>query len=473
MLLGVLLLLGMAFVARIGGLSDFDRELLNCMLTYSLLISLFVTTWFNMVVTRYVSDMLYENKREKIIPSFFGALAIQLVLCAILYGIFLYLCEGLLIRKLLCMWFALILVVVWTEMIYLTALKDYQFIILSFAICLMIGFLLALILVLIGRATLESLLCCMIVAYGLLAVRQLQLILDYFPKSEGSHFSFLKWFDRYHSLAWAGGLIRIGLFSHLVIMYFGPLAVRVQGLFVGAPEYDVPALIAFFSLLITTVSFVTSVEVSFYPKYSNYYGLFNDRGSIRDIELAEKKMLDILRRELVYLGCKQLFTTILFIVVGTPLMSLVFPGISSLSLAIYRFLCVGYGVYAVANSIMLIELYFEDYKGALIGTLLFGVVSTAATIWQILYGDKDYYGVGFFVGAVCFLFFALFRLSWYARRLQYFLLSRQNLVPDTEKGLFVWISRKLDERQERFRLRGEQALKRASDALMRKEGQKQ
>lgn len=59
MLLGVLLLLGMAFVARIGGLSDFDRELLNCMLTYSLLISLFVTTWFNMVVTRYVSDMLY------------------------------------------------------------------------------------------------------------------------------------------------------------------------------------------------------------------------------------------------------------------------------------------------------------------------------------------------------------------------------------------------------------------------------
>lgn len=472
MLLGVVLLVGISFVGRLGGVPAFDRELLSCMLTYSLLVSLFVTSWFNMVVTRYVSDMLYENRPEKVMPSFFGAVAIELVICTLLYGTFLLLTEATPVQKLLCLWFALVLVVVWTEMIYLTALQDYQSIILTFAICLMFGFLLALVLVLLGMATLESLLLSMIVSYGLLAVSQLRLMLNYFPKSEGSHFSFLRWFDRYRSLSVSGGMIHIGLFSHLVIMYFGPLRVQIQGLFYGAPEHDVPALIAFFSLLVTTVNFVTSVEVNFFPKYSNYYGLFNDRGAIRDIELAEKEMLDVMRREMVYLGCKQLFTAVLFVVIGTTLLPRLYPGISSLSLSIFRFLCVGYGVYAIANSIMLLQLYFADYTGALWGTVSFAAVSTGITILQVATGSPDFYGLGFFAGTICFFMIALFRLSWYSQRLPYFLLSRQSLTPETEKGLFVCIAEKADERY--LQMLEEQRLNRVDTAikLQEKEGLK-
>ena len=56
---------------------------------------------------------------------------------------------------------------------------------------------------------------------------------------------------------------------------------QVKGLFYGAPSHDVPALIAFLTILITTVNFVVSVEVNFYPKYRNYYSLFNDGGTIK------------------------------------------------------------------------------------------------------------------------------------------------------------------------------------------------
>lgn len=472
MLLGVALLVGISFIAQIGGVAAHDRELLNCMLTYSLLVSLFVTSWFNMVVTRYVSDMLYEDRPEKVMPSFFGAVSIELVLCVLLYGTFLLLTEATAAQKLLCLWFALVLVVVWTEMIYLTALQDYKSIILNFTICLMFGFLLALVLVLFGLATLESLLLSMIISYGLLALTQLRLMLNYFPKSEGSHFSFLRWLDRYRSLSVSGGMVHIGLFSHLVIMYFGPLRVQVQGLFYGAPEHDVPALIAFFSLLITTVNFVTSVEVNFFPKYSNYYGLFNDRGAIRDIELAEKEMLDVMRRELIYLGCKQLFAAVLFVVIGTTLLPTLFPGISSISLSIFRFLCVGYGVYAIANAIMLLQLYFADYTGALWGTVSFAVVSTGMTIMQITRGSPEYYGIGFFAGTICFFMIALFRLSWYTQRLPYFLLSRQSLTPETERGLFVAIAERADERWQQKQDAQRQKHVEAAIKLQEKEGLK-
>lgn len=437
MILGVILLTGIAMVARLGGMSQHDRELMNCMLTYSLLASLTVTSWFNMATTRYVSDMLYEEKTEKIMPSFYGCCSIMLVAGGIAYGIFLHFSGVAFKYKAVCLWFALILIVVWMEMVYLTALKDYKAIVLAFCVSLMFGFFLALVLVIFGRVSVVSLMLCVIVAYGILMAWYFKLLLDYFPKSDGSKYSFLRWLDRYRSLAFTGGFVNIGLFAHLVIMYFGPLRVQVEGLFYGAPMHDVPALFAFVSILVTTINFVTSVEVRFYPKYRNYYSLFNDNGSIRDIEQAESEMLGVLKRELTFSGHKQLIAAIIFIVLGSYALEWLPLGFTDVAVGIFRFLCAGYGIYAIGNSIMLILLYFEDYIGALLGTAAFAVVSVTATIWQILYGSISFFGLGFLIGGAVFYFIVWLRLEWYTKRLPYFLLSRQEIIAGQEKGLFV------------------------------------
>ena len=96
-------------------------------------------------------------------------------------------------------------------------------------------------------------------------------------------------------------------------MWVGPLQVQVQGLFVGAPYHDVPALVAFLTILVTTVNFVVSVEVNFYPKYKNYYSLFNDKGAVGDITQAGEEMLKVLNVELKYTALKQLLATALAI----------------------------------------------------------------------------------------------------------------------------------------------------------------
>ncbi len=450
MVLGVILLTGMALIARLAGVSGHDRELMNSMLTYSLLWSLTVTSWFNMVVTRYTSDMLYEEKPETIMPSFYGSLSIMLTIVTITYGIFLHFSGVRLVYQLECLWFSLVLVVVWTETVYLTAIKDYKGIVLAFAISLMIGFILSLILVILGIATIATLMLCVIVAYGILMTWYYKLLLDYFPNSRQSKFAFLRWADKYRSLSLIGGFVNVGLFAHLVIMYFGPLRVQVEGLFYGAPLHDVPALVAFFSILITTVNFVTSVEVRFYPKYRNYYSLFNDNGSIRDIEQAGREMVSVLRQELTYAGHKQFLCTVLFVVLGSYLLERTELGFSDLALSIFRFLCAGYGVYAISNSLMLILLYFEDYTGALLGTFAFAAVSVGATIYSILYVPVNYYGLGFFAGGLCFYFIVWIRLEWYIRRLPYFLLCRQAVVPGLDHGPLIALCDRLDARQERM-----------------------
>ncbi len=444
MLLGILFLSGISMLSQSIGLSDEKRHILNCAITYSLMFALFITSIFDMVTTRYVSDRIYEGQKEKVMPSFYGAVSIELVICLITYTPILIFSVENVLQLILILWFAMILIVVWTEMIYMTALKDYSSIVLSFIISFMAGFLLAQIMIVLGLARVESFLISVASAYGILATRQYMLMLDYFPRSEGCNYSFLRYIDKYPTLLFSGLLMKVGLFGHVLVMYLGPLKVQYRGLFYGAPEYEVPALIAFVSILISTISFVVFVEVNFYPKYNNYYGLFAYKGAIKDIKLAEVDMLIVLSRELAYLACKQVFTTIIFIVIGTPFFEFFFPGVSSLSLAIYKILCVGYGVYAVANAVQLIELYFDDYIGAFTGSLLFAGISVAATIWQILFGNEQFYGIGFFIGAIIFYFYIISRLNWYSRKLPYFLLSRQNLVDVEEKGFFVLLSKKLE-----------------------------
>ncbi len=447
MLLGVCLLVGVSALAVKGGLSEHDRQLLNCMITYSLLASVTVTSILNMIVTRYIADMLYEEKPQRVMPSFYGSVSLMLIGGGIAYGIFLLFSGVDFIYKAMCFLFFAILIVVWNQMNYLTALKEYKGLLTGFAASLLIAFLIALLLVQFRQATAVSLFACVIAGYGILMVWYFKLLLNFFPEEEGIALNFLRWIDRYPSLAGAGFFVNIGLFAHLVIMYFGPLKVQVEGLFYGAPQYDVPALAAYFSLLITTVNFVTSVEVNFYPKYRNYYGLFNDSGSILDIEQAEKEMMSVARKELTFGAYKQLIATVLFVVIGSEILKTLPLGLNDTSLGIYRILCVGYGLYAVANTMMLILLYFADNKGAFAAAAVFAIVSVGATVCQILRGEIIFYGVGFGLGGVCFYLASWLRLEWYTKRLPYFLLSRQAVLPEERKKIFGRLCDWLEKRE--------------------------
>jgi hypothetical protein len=51
-----------------------------------------------------------------------------------------------------------------------------------------------------------------------------------------------------------------------------PISKQVIGLFYFA-RADIPAMLAMLTTVVTTINFVTSVEIAFYPKYRQYFGL--------------------------------------------------------------------------------------------------------------------------------------------------------------------------------------------------------
>lgn len=220
---------------------------------------------------------------------------------------------------------------------------------------------------------------------------------------------------------------------------------QVEGLFYGAPAYDVPALFAFISILPTTINFVTSVEVNFYPKYKIYFSLYNGDGSLVDIEQAKTELVSVLQKELNYTFTKQFFISVVFIVAGTLLIPRLPFGFTEEMLGIYRVLCVGYAFYAVANCMMLICLYFADNKGALLQSALYAVAAVAGTIVFMLW-DKRYYGFGFLIAGVLFTAAALLRMWLYLQKLDYHVISTQPLQEIERKGLASKISEHFEKR---------------------------
>lgn len=448
MILGVLLLLGVMFLARYAGVSGHDQDLLVCMITYVLLASLLFTSFFGMVNTRYIADMLYEEKNDAILSSFFGVCSIELAVGGLCYGIFLCLAGISFLYIILNFILFCELIVVWTTMNYLTAIKDYQGILRSFVIALAAAFVSAFLLFYFVGPRAEVILGAVCFGYGLMMTLNLILIFEYFPQGDVSSFYFLRWLDEYRPLAYTGLFTTIGLFSHLVIIWLGPLGVHVQGTFYGAPFHDVPALMAFLSILITTINFVVSVEVKFYPKYRNYYGLFNEKGSIKEIQEAEDEMLQVLDKELVYTARKQLYTTALMLSVGIFILEKLPLGFNDLMEGVFRTLCVGYGIYAVANIVMLMLLYFTDYKGAFLSTALFAVTASLGTAVSLFF-DPVYYGFGFIFGSTVFFLAAWLRLRAFTQKLPYHILSTQPIVASVRYGVFSRIAEYLERKEEK------------------------
>ncbi len=382
MLLGVLLQGGLLLLCGWAGAPRAARDLLVCMVTYTLLASLTVTSFFSMPVTRFVADQLYEERAERVLPSFAGACAVQLALGCGGYGAFLLASGATFCQGLLCLWLFAELVVCWTAMSYLTALKEYRGILIAFAAAVGAAFGAGWVLVFwLGVPVVEGFLAATALGYGVM---------------------------------------------------LGPLGVQVKGLFYGAPYYDVPALLAFLSILTTTVNFVVSVEVQFYPRYRTYYSLFNDGGVVGDIKAAEEEMLAVLNRELYYTALKQLFTTAAVISLETLVLGYLPLGFNDLMHGCLRTLCAGYGLYAVGNTVLLILLYFTDYKGALGAAAAFAVLAGGGTALSLRF-DPAFYGFGFLAGAAVLFLAALLRLDWFTRNLPYRILGQQPLAAAEEK----------------------------------------
>lgn len=440
MILGFVLLFSIQFIAKSLGQDDSISQVFTGYITNTVFLSMIIFSIFSLVLSRYISDLIYTKKETRILPSFWGVIAIIIPLSIIIYAPILIISKVPTIDIILLLILLVELVCTWVATLYVTILKHYKKITIAFLTSMVLSILVLLFFYNIKTINMEIMLLIIIISYGLVLTFSTNLLQKEFKNKDIHTYEFIKWFSKYPSLAFTGLFTTLGTLIHFYIMWFSSYGHEIQGLIHSAPSYDFPSIISYFSTIITSVTFIAILEPNFYKKYSKYFKLINSSGSYEQLHIAKKEMIDTLKIELRNLIIRQIVITLLFVIVISKILSDINIGMTQSMIEIFKVLCIGYSLQAIGNVILQLQLYFSDNKGAFITSTAFLLVTTIGTIISLFLGSA-FIGIGVMLGGMVMSVVGIKLLEKYLNDLEFNVLNKKEKA--AKSSTYIWI-RKLN-----------------------------
>ena len=195
------------------------RGLFSGTLLYIFIFSLLTAAPFNAVLSRYMSDVIYEERYEDILPCYDVGLLLNILLASLL-GIPFCVWEHLAGHVNLIFVFTgfcgyIALVLVFYSMLYLSICKDYQKISLYFLTGMAAALACALFFVKVcGREIVYSMLLSLTIGFFLTAVLEYATVKRYFKRNSNRYRRVFSYFGRYWKLVVINFLYTLGLYIH-------------------------------------------------------------------------------------------------------------------------------------------------------------------------------------------------------------------------------------------------------------------
>lgn len=418
-----------------------EKNLFLASIVYCFIFSQLITSGFSMVITRYVADKLYSKEYEKILSSLYGIVTICVLIGGVIGIVFLYNSPIDFFIKLSTYILYMELIIMWLLSVYLSNLKDYIKIVGSYLFGIITIILLASILLNIAsiRQSL-ALLISLDVGMLIIIIFLMFYIKNYLKEYDNKYFEFLTYFDKFSSLFFVCFFYTLSIYVHNFIFWGSNLQRVIENTYWCAPIYDVPTFYALLTILPASVIFVVSVETKFYDRYKEYFSLITNGGNLLDIQDAKKNMLLVLWREIFHLMALQLFFSLIFIIIANYLLP--FIGITQQSINIFNILVLGAFCNISMFLIALINLYFENRKGALLITTIFLLTNIPFTLISLWLGE-NYYGLGYLLSSFISLCISIFSSFKFLNKIDYITFCSQPVIYKEKKGLFTLIVNKL------------------------------
>ena len=126
MILGFVLLFSIQTIAEALGQDDIISQRFTGYITNTVFLSMIIFGFFSLVLSRYISDLIYSKKEEQLLPSFWGVVAIIIPISIIIYTPMLIISKIEVIDIILLLILLSELVCTWTATLYVTILKNYK-----------------------------------------------------------------------------------------------------------------------------------------------------------------------------------------------------------------------------------------------------------------------------------------------------------------------------------------------------------
>ena len=139
MVLCIVMLFAIRTLLRMWNTSFSDQEVYLITTTYIMVFSLILSNSLLMFISRFISDCIYEDNKDQILPSFFCTIAYLLVLGGIIAVIYLALLDIPFLHKMLNFLHFEVMLILWTQMAYLSAIKKYLKVLTGFLIAALLA----------------------------------------------------------------------------------------------------------------------------------------------------------------------------------------------------------------------------------------------------------------------------------------------------------------------------------------------
>lgn len=397
----ILLLFAIRFLMQHYFVTELENLFFTSSFTYAFFVAIIVSAFFNTIVSRYISDQVFEGKESDICASMFGTLTIGSVISGV---VALLLCGGMYFRdhvpvQFLVAYYLLIVLAsnVYNMITYVSAIKEYVKVAVSYLSG--VGITLILFFVFYHVFHMHLILAvywALVAGFFVINLLLVAICVKMFGIPSNHYFSFLRYYKKYPQLLLSGCAYMWGFYvSNLVYWQFSDMSVQIS-IFKTAPNYDMAIFMAMLINLSGMVIFEVKTETTFYEKYVEYLSAVN-KGTYDLLESRRESLQNTISLQLFFLFEVQLIITIILIC----LINVFYPYLGLGSQILNLFLLLGMGLFCVfcMYSTVIFLYYFEDYHAAAISTGVFlAIVLVGAFICCII--GEPYYPIPVLAGGV-------------------------------------------------------------------------
>ena len=390
--------------------------------TYLMAVSLILTGGLQLYFTRFISDRLYEQKGEIILPNLLGILGLVTVFTGCIGSLLVvWLFDQSLLFCVLLVTNLVVLCNLWMVIIFLSGMKAYNRILLTmlvgYAVMIGSGFVLR-------DYNLEGLLLALLIGHASLVFMFLYEILREYPAERLVSFDFLDRRQVFLSLLFTGFAYNAGVWVDKFIFWFNPATSQeVIGPLRMSLIYDLPIFLAYLAVIPGMAVFLVRIETDFAEAYERLYNAIRGGETLGHIYYLKDQMLLTIRQGLFEILKVQGITIVLLFLWAADILA--WLGISHHYLPLFYVNLVGVSIQVLLMALLNVFFYLDKRRIVLELTVLFLLLNALLTMLSQALGPS-FFGYGFAVSLLITALTGLLQLSRSLDTLEYetFMLGR-------------------------------------------------
>ena len=403
-------------------LQQIDVRVFTVTIVYCYCFSLVVTGLIQLVVTRYVSDQFYMRNPDAVVPTFVGTIVLTILFQTMTGATALFFADLDFLYKIAALGIYVSVSVIWVEMLFLSAAKDYANIVIAFAVGYLASFLGAQFLGSIFK--LHGLAIGFLIGQVLLVVLLMHRIFAEYRFGQGFNFDFVYYFKKYPALALCGMTYNLAIWIDKIILWYSPTGLHIHSYFFTHFPYDSAMFLGYVTIVPTLSIFLLRIETDFYLCYKNYYGTILQKAPLASILQRKAEMLGVLKSALKTVLIYQGTVTAGFFVAMPYIIALL--GVDPVNTPVFRVAVIGAFCHAGLLVLMILTLYFDFRGSGLLVSVIFLASNAGFTLISLDLPGWTL-GLGYTLACLLSLLVGLLIFMNRIRNLEYLTFMRQPL----------------------------------------------